>query len=77
MEAFHAPPEAVIAPVMKYGKMPGIITLRHHNQPRTRKFATASFISPGNAAAPAMTLNRIYHCVPISISGVSQMFGLT
>ena len=38
--------------------------------------AGASFRSPGKALAPAMTLKRIYHCVPRIISGVSQMSGL-
>ena len=55
--------------------MPGSITRRHHSEPPTRKLAAASFRSPGKAAAPAMTLNRMYHCVPSSISGVSQMSG--
>jgi hypothetical protein len=35
----------------------------------------ASRRSVGKALAPAMTLNRMYHCVPSTISGLSQMFG--
>ena len=31
--------------------------------------------SAGKAEAPAMTLNRMYHCVPRIISGLSQMSG--
>ena len=38
-----------------------------------RKLLAASRRSPGNAAAPATTLNRMYHCVPRIISGVSQI----
>ena len=56
--------------------MPGRITRRHHSQPPTWKFFDASCRSPGKALAPAMTLNRMYHCVPRIISGVSQMSGL-
>ena len=41
-----------------------------------RKLADASSRSPGKAAAPAITLNRMYHCAPSTISGVSQMSGL-
>ena len=47
--------------------------MRHHSQPPMRKLLAASRRSPGNAAAPAMTLNRMYHWVPRTISGVSQM----
>ena len=41
-----------------------------------RKFADASRRSLGNAAAPPMVLNTMYHCVPNTISTLSQMFGL-
>src|SRR5450830_982373 len=73
--AFHAPPEAVIAPVTYYAKMPGSMTLRHHSQPRMRKLAATSLKSFGNALAPAITLNRMYHCVPSTISGLSHTSG--
>src|ERR1700733_2928027 len=76
MLAFQAPPEAVIAPVRKYGKMPGSMTRFHHSQPLTRKLRDASRRSLGNADAPAITLNNIYHCVPRIISGDSQISGL-
>ena len=49
------------------------MTLRHHSQPPMRKLLAASRRSPGKAAAPAITLNRMYHCVPSTISGVSQI----
>ena len=45
-------------------------------QPPMRKLLETSFRSPGNAAAPATTLNKMYHWVPRIISGVSQMSGL-
>ena len=48
---------------------------RHHNQPRTRKLAPTARSSAGIADAPAMTLNKMYHCVPRIISGLSQIFG--
>jgi hypothetical protein len=31
----------------------------------------------GKALAPAMTLNRMYHWVPSTISGLNQIFGLS
>ncbi len=40
--AFQAPPAAVIAPVMKNGKIPGNITRFHLSQPFTPKLAAAS-----------------------------------
>ena len=55
--------------------MPGSMTSRHQRQGRTRKLAAASLKSLGNALAPAMTLKRMYHCVPRIISGLSQIFG--
>ena len=42
-----------------------------------RNVVAASLKSFGNALAPAMTLNRMYHCVPRIISGLSQMTGET
>jgi len=61
MLAFHAPPAAVIAPVTKYGAIPGKIMRRHQRNPFTLKLAAASFNSFGRALVPAITLNRIYH----------------
>jgi hypothetical protein len=43
----------------------------------TRKLVIASRRSPGMAAAPAMTLNRMYHCAPNDISTIPPMFKLT
>jgi hypothetical protein len=37
-----------------------------------RKLLAASFRSVGNAEAPAMTLNKMYHCVPRIMSGLTQ-----
>src|SRR5450755_2260782 len=64
MLAFHAPPEAVIMPVTKNGKIPGRMSLRQRSQPRMPKTLAASFRSVGMAMAPAITLKRMYHCVP-------------
>ena len=41
-----------------------MMTLRHHSQPPMRKLLAASLRSPGNAAAPATTLNGISRSVP-------------
>src|SRR6516165_8962955 len=51
------------------------MTRYHQRQGRTRTLAATSLKSPGNALAPAMTLKRMYHCVPRIISGLSQISG--
>src|SRR6266403_660312 len=66
--AFHAPPAAVQAPVTQKGKIAGKINVRHIVQPLNPYVLAASRRSFGMAMAPAMTLNRIYHWVPIAIS---------
>src|SRR5437867_13278309 len=48
--------------------MPGRMSRRHRSQRPNRETSAASFRSLGIAIAPAMTLNRMYHCVPSSIS---------
>src|SRR3990167_2761482 len=53
--------------------MPGKISLRHHNQPVTLKFVAAKQSSFGKLEAPAIILNKIYHCVPKIISGAVQI----
>src|SRR6202161_4344103 len=77
MLAVQEPPQAVMAPVTWYGSTAGIAIRFHHSQPRTRKFAAAARSSAGIAMAPATTLNKMYHCVPRIISGLSQIFGLS
>src|SRR5215469_14867355 len=71
MLAFQAPPEAVTMPVTRYGKIPGKIRLRQRSNRRNRKTSAASFRSVGIAIAPAITLKRMYHCVPSSISAMA------
>ena len=68
MLAFHAPPVAVRAPVTQNGKMAGMISVFQSCQRRRPNKAAASRRSVGIAIAPAMTLNRMYHCVPSAIS---------
>src|SRR6516164_9258440 len=51
------------------------MTSRHQCQGRTRKLEAASLKSLGNALASAITLNRIYHCVPRIIRELSHIFG--
>jgi hypothetical protein len=51
------------------------MTSRHQRQGRTLKLVAASRKSLGNALAPAMTLNRMYHWVPRIMSGTSQILG--
>ena len=46
---------------------------RHHSQRRTPRLLAASRNSAGSAMAPPITLNRMYHCVPRIISGLSQI----
>src|SRR6516165_220259 len=55
--------------------MPGSTTLIHQRQPLRWKLDAASRRSDGNALAPAITLNRMYHWVPNIMSGLSQIFG--
>jgi hypothetical protein len=50
------------------------MTLRHHCQPRW-KLVAASRSRSGYELAPAITLNRMYHWVPSTISGDSQISG--
>src|ERR1035441_8621725 len=64
MLAFHAPPDAVTMPVTRYGKIPGRISFFQRSMPFMRKTEQHSFKSVGIAIAPAITLNRMYHCVP-------------
>ena len=66
MLAFQAPPDAVTKPVIRYGKIPGKRSSRHRSNLPNRNTPQTSFRSVGMALAPAMTLNRIYHCVPKS-----------
>ena len=40
------------------------MTRRHHSQPRDAEIARGLAQIAGKAAAPAITLNRMYHCVP-------------
>src|ERR1700739_4743712 len=70
MLAFHAPPAAVHAPVTQNGKIAGKINVRQRGHPRRPYVVAASFRSLGMAIAPAMTLNRMYHWVPIAISRI-------
>src|SRR5581483_9507659 len=63
MLTFQAPPDAVTRPVIRYGKMPGRMSLRHLAAERNLNTAAASFKSLGIAIAPAITLNKMYHCV--------------
>src|SRR5271165_6687753 len=73
MLAFHAPPDAVTIPVTKYGKIPGKIKCRQRSMELKRKTFAASFKSVGIAIAPAITLNRMYHCVPSSIKAIAAI----
>ena len=58
------------------GKIAGQDDARHHSQPlHAGRSSAASRRSVGKALAPAMTLNRMYHWVPSTISGDSQMSG--
>jgi hypothetical protein len=41
-----------------------------------RRFAAASRRSLGNAIAPPIVLNTMYHCVPNTMRKLSQMSGL-
>lgn len=66
MLAFHAPPDAVTNPVIRYGKTAGSISFRHRSTAPKRKISHTSFRSDGIADAPAITLKRMYHCVPSS-----------
>src|SRR6202158_2870938 len=71
MLAFQAPPEAVSIPVTRYGKIAGRIRRRQRSHRLKRKTLEASFKSVGIAIAPAITLNRMYHCVPSSIRAIA------
>src|SRR5579862_7070436 len=64
MLAFQAPPAAVTAPVTQKGKIAGMMRVFHKRQPRRPNIRAASFKSVGIAIEPAMTLKRMYHCVP-------------
>src|SRR5215831_11922051 len=67
MLAFQAPPAAVHAPVTQKGKIAGRIKVRQRAHPPNPYVWAASLRSFGIAMAPAMTLNKMYHCVPIAI----------
>src|SRR6185312_9215574 len=73
MLAFHAPPVAVINPVTRYGKIAGMISNFHRRQPVSPYTPAASLRSDGIAIAPAITLNRTYHCVPSTIRAMAAM----
>ena len=51
----------------------GKITCRHHCHDRARISVAASRRSLGNALAPAMTLKRMYHCVPSASRRIELM----
>src|ERR1700677_2673787 len=64
MLAFHAPPAAVIQPVVSAGKMPGSQSVRHLCQPLRWVSCVQARRFCGMALAPEITLKRIYHIVP-------------
>src|SRR6266542_2286882 len=64
----HAPPIAVIQPVRRLGKMAGRMSFRQRWLHENRANRDTSHSSRGIALLPAMTLNRIYHCVPSNSS---------
>src|ERR1019366_3677044 len=64
--AFHAPPDAVTKPVIRYGKIPGRSNFRQRSTVLRRNTSQTSLRSVGMADAPAMTLKRMYHCVPMN-----------
>src|ERR1700730_14762232 len=66
MLAFQAPPEAVTKPVIRYGKIAGRSNFRQRSSRPKWNISQTSLRSVGMAVAPAMTLNRMYHCVPSS-----------
>src|ERR1700760_1451303 len=76
MEAFQAPPAAVMPPVTQDAKTAGMIRVLHRCQRPRRKLAAASRRSLGIAEAPAMTLNRMYHWAPRLISRIPPKFRL-
>ena len=68
MLAFQAPPLAVMPPVTQDEKMPGTINRRHRCQPRSPMSSAISRKSVGMLDAPAIELNRMYHCAPSAMS---------
>src|ERR1017187_2125721 len=68
MLAFHAPPMAVIQPVSRLGKMAGKMSCCQRCGHENCDSRDTSQSSRGIALLPAMTLKRIYHCVPNSSS---------
>ena len=70
MEAFHAPPAAVMPPVHHDPNTAGRISLVHRCRVSRWNARVASRRSSGMAEAPAITLNRMYHCVPSDMSGM-------
>src|SRR6476620_3024850 len=56
--------------------MAGRISLRHHNIRGSRRLAAASRRSLGIALAPAITLNRMYHCAPSDINRMPPLLRL-
>src|SRR5262249_50708815 len=77
MLAFHAPPEAVIAPVTHEAKMPGPMSARHSRLRRRPMLAAISRRSFGIPCAPPITLNRRYHCAPNAIRSMLPQFKLS
>ena len=67
IEAFQAPPAAVIPPVHHEPKIDGKISVFHRKVRSKRKLRVISRKSSGIALAPAITLNKMYHCVPRAI----------
>src|SRR5690242_1488561 len=76
MLAFHAPPEAVIAPVTQAGKIAGMMSFFHNCQPLTPMLWAISRKSVGTDIAPAIVLNRMYHWAPNAISRMLPQFRL-
>ena len=54
--------------------MAGRITTRQRSISLKRKISATSRNSEGIAIAPAITLNKMYHCVPSSISRTDPAF---
>ena len=62
MEAFHATPLAVIAPVTERGDVPADEKPSPTRQPRKSQSSQISPKVRGDAAVPAITLKRMKHC---------------
>src|ERR1700722_9578408 len=77
MLAFHAPPEAVIAPVTQAPNIPGPIRVFHSRILRRPRLAAISRKSFGVGCAPPLTLYNRYHCAPKAINNMLPQFRLT